>query len=205
MSKYRVGVRAWEAGSGFLRGMKLEDAANESLRSLRDRLDETVQLATLDGVEVVYVARFESSQPMRVVSNVGARLPAYATALGKSILADRSDAEVVELFGDVPFVKLTSRTCGSVGELVAELESVRRNGYALDEREVADEFSCVAVSIRDFTGRAIAAVSCTLAASRMPRRGPARDEFVATMRECAEEISVSLGWRGDRGPLAASS
>ena len=81
--RYRVGVRAWQAGQGYTRATNLASAARPHMAAARDELNETIQLAILDGIDNVYIAKVEAEHPLRLVSDVGTRLPAYATGLGK--------------------------------------------------------------------------------------------------------------------------
>src|SRR5205823_855964 len=107
--------------------------AKPHLEELGEQLGETVHFARLDGPDIVYLATRESRHYLRPFSRVGRRLPAYATSLGKSILAERDDAEVEKLLPtDLP--ALTKYTLDRPG-LLADLAAVRERGYAIDNEE----------------------------------------------------------------------
>lgn len=191
--RYRIGPTAWEVGVKYLRHPDLPTLALRHLRSARDQVHETIQLAVLDGVENVYVAKAESQNALRFVSEVGTRLPAYSTALGKVLLSHLSDADLRERFDAVEFVPFTARTIKSFDALVAELEKVRVQGYAIDDGDFVEGVSCVAVQITDENDAAIAAISCSMPSSHSGDHS--LEAIVDQLRHAAEAISHDLGGR----------
>src|SRR5690606_10655846 len=111
-------------------------------------LNETVQLSILDGTHNVYVAKFEAEHHLMLVSQVGSRLPAHATGLGKALLSGLDESELEQLYNRTNLERFTSRTITSLTELSAELELVRRRGYATDNGEYTIGVYCVAVPVR---------------------------------------------------------
>jgi IclR family acetate operon transcriptional repressor len=115
-----------------------------------DQLGESVNLATLDGDEIVYVAQVQPSENfMRMFTEVGRRTRPHATAVGKAILARFPDDEVVALLGRTGMPRYTPTTIGSPEEFLAAMEQVRTVGYALDEGEQEVGVRCVAVAVPD--------------------------------------------------------
>jgi DNA-binding IclR family transcriptional regulator len=120
----------------------------------------------LQGAEVVYLAREDAHRPVRLVSDMGTRLPAHACALGKVLLAQLSDAAVLQLL-PATLVAITDRTITRHEALLADLAAVRQSGLALDQEEVAAGLNCFAVYVGETsTGRRIA-VSTSIPTDRL--------------------------------------
>lgn len=192
--RYAVGVRAWEVGRSFLGGEDLATLARPAMQALRDDLNETVQLAVLDGRENVYVAKVDSSHPLALVSRVGARLPAHVTGVGKMMLSALPDDAVEALFEEVELRAYTPQSITDVRSLVAELRAIRDRGYSMDRGEFTRGVFCVAFPVRDSGGTTVAAVSVTVPDARVT------DDLIERMRigsqGCVEKISARLGWSG---------
>src|SRR5258708_32636390 len=105
------------------------------MEDLRDRLDETVQLAVLDGRYNVYVAKATGSQRLILASEVGRRLEAHATGLGKVLLAGLSEDELESRFKGVVMERHTSNTISDIASLKRELQVIRKRGYGRDNEE----------------------------------------------------------------------
>lgn len=155
---------------------------------------EPLQLAVLtDGPGVLYLARYDGDQALRLVSDVGRRLPASHTATGKAILASLSDDELQEQLGGVRSLPTpTERSLGSVRELLADLEATRRRGYALDDEETVNGLVCVAAVVPgtgDEPSRC--AVSHTMLKSQATEDHT--KEVVPIVRRIASEIGVRSG------------
>ena len=141
----RLGLHALQVGTAYLDA----DEAVARTAALLDRLaattGETVQLARLDGQSVVYLAKRESTHPVRLISTIGGRLPAHATALGKALLAQRDPSDVRRSL-TFPLEALTSRTITDWKRLRAALQRTREQGYAVDREEAAEGLCCFAVA-----------------------------------------------------------
>lgn len=194
--KYSLGQQVFVLGMAYLHHNDLVDHAQPVIQDLNMRSGETVHFAVLDGAEVLYLSIKESSHPFRIVSQIGMRLPAHVTAVGKALLAERPTDEVLALYEGVGFAAFTPSSITSRGALVDELESIRAQGYSFDDEESNLGVQCVAAPVRDATGAAIAAISITSPTVRMDR-----DRFVKLARQGAEEISRRLGYH--RGSKAA--
>jgi DNA-binding IclR family transcriptional regulator len=139
------------------------------MRSIVDALNETVQLAVLDGVDTVYLARIDCSHPVRLASQVGVRLPAYATGLGKALLAGLPHEELTARLRNCSLTAFTAHTITSVVVLLRELNAIRERGYASDNEEYTPGLRCVAVPIRDRHGHDTAAMSISIPLMRASR------------------------------------
>jgi DNA-binding IclR family transcriptional regulator len=159
---YLIGVRAWEAGQAYARQRQLAQVARPVMERIVGALNETVQLAVLDGLENVYLAKVDCSHPVRLQSEVGRRLHAHGTGLGKALLAFLPPDELRARLAGAPLPAFTPRTITDAARLLAELEATRLRGYAIDDQEYTPGLQCVAVPIFDHLGRAVAALSVSI-------------------------------------------
>jgi len=163
----------------------------------------------LDGVDVVYVDRLESSQTLRLFTETGRRVPVHCTSSGKVLLAHLPPERCAQVLAEAPLTQLTSRTITDPVALQAELARVRLRGWAeaVDEREIG--VASVAAPVRDRSGRVIAAISIGAPAIRL---GAARRrELASVVQEAGEAASRRLGWsppmtapRASQAPAASS-
>ncbi|TQS45462.1 IclR family transcriptional regulator [Cryptosporangium phraense] len=165
----RLGLRLFELGQLVPRPRDLLDVAAPFLSDLREATHQTVHLAVLDGVEVVYVQKLGGHRGPEIPSRLGGRMPAYCTAVGKALLAFAVPGVVdVVLGGSLP--RRTPRTVVAPGLIRAELASVRRRGVAEEHEESAAGIACVAAPVLSPGGTAVAAVSITGWAGRLDVR-----------------------------------
>lgn len=190
--KYRVGIRLWEAAQSFELDRELAQVATPFLREANAELDETVQLAVLDGIENVYIAKVEANHHLKLISQVGSRLPAHATGLGKVLLAGLAPEEVERRFAGVEMIKYTPSTVADMTGLQRELEAIRERGYGIDTSEYSIGVYCVAVPVHDRTGRVVAAISTSAPDARIDE--DLKHRMVTTLRKNAERIEQILGF-----------
>ena len=178
---YALGIHALLVGTSFLDADPYVRAVRPILVDLGERLDETVHLARLDGDDVVYLATQESHRYLRTVSRVGRRLPAHATGLGKAILASRPD--------DVPehLTALTAHTITDRPVLLADLESARARGYAVDDEENTLGLRCFGVALR-YTIPVRDALSCSVPLGRLD--GARQSEILAAMEDARRQAEA---------------
>jgi DNA-binding IclR family transcriptional regulator len=189
--RYTLDVGVLQLGQAYSAGVDVAGMFAPIGRKLRSVLDETVQLGVLSGHDAVYIARQESTQPVRLVALVGRRLPAHASAVGKALLAQLDDFELPSVLGDQPFPRLTYRTLTTYAELRRDLEATRRRGYAESREECIAGLHCVSASVFDHSGAAVAAISVSVPRFRM---GPGRRSRVAAeVVGAAAEMSQALG------------
>lgn len=189
--RYTLGIRAWQAGHAYLRAVDLADRARPHMETVRDQLGETVQLAVLDGRHNVYVAKVDGSQMLVLASAVGRRLAAHATGVGKVLLADLPAAERQALLSGQPLERFTAHTLADLGRLEEELALVRERGHSVDNEEYTEGVRCVAVPVRDHTGRAVAAMSVSVPTIRFDQSRA--DEALAGLTAAATALSTALG------------
>ncbi len=145
---FALGRRLAELGGAYLAGTDQIQEFYEASRRLPAASEETVQFAVLDGLEMTYLARHDGRQPVRLSSGIGRRLPASCTAAGKAALASLNVRELAQRLADVTTLPtLTPRSHRTVESLLADLEEVRRRGYAIDDQETAEGVVCYAVAV----------------------------------------------------------
>lgn len=190
--RYRVGIRAWEAGQAYSRGTELARVADPFLTDLVADVQETVQMAILDGVDNVYIAKRDSPHPFRLVSDVGRRLPAHTTALGKVLLASLDENDLEERLEGIRLERFTEFTLTSVAQLRDRLEKIRQDGYGEDDGEFTEGLYCVAVPIHAPDGSVAAAVSVSIPDARLPTDGERHKLFLSPLSAAAGLIESAL-------------
>lgn len=189
---YRLGLVVFELGEAVRVHLDLHAAAGPVLAALREQTGESSQVGILDGTQVVYVDRLESSQSLRLFTETGRRVPMHCTSSGKVLLAYLSDAEREALLARLPLPQLTPHTVTDPDALRAECERIRRRGWAeaVNEREVG--LASVAAPVRNADGVVIASVSIGAPVVRLG--APRRRELGGIVAEAGEAISRRLGW-----------
>lgn len=192
---YRLGLGLFELGRSYLDQVSLVPAFNQYARELVERCAETVKLVIRDGCDVVYLAAQEGPHSVRLVALVGSRRPAHVTAVGKVLLAQLPEAELIDLYRDYSFVKPTPAAIDSLAGLQAALATVYVEQIAYDLQESSIGVNCVAAPIRDESGKVVAAMSIGVPHDRWSetRKG----ELTTLIRQYAAKLSQALGWRGE--------
>jgi len=192
--KYQLGLKALELGMAKLHQMDLVREATPYLKELVNQCNETVHLGALNEGEVLYLAKEESSQTIRMISYVGKRAPLHCTALGKVLLAYLSAEERKKILGKEVLPRLTENTITDKGELEKELGKVREQGFALDREENEKDVRCVAAPIRNYQGEVIAALSISSPIFRIDKN--AQNDLKEALVETSKKISKRLGYNG---------
>lgn len=191
-SGFALGRRLAELGGVYLASVDVVTDFYEAVRRLAVVSEETAQMAVLDGIEVTYLARHDGKQPIRLASEIGRRLPATCTALGKAALAslDRDDL-AARLRGVAQLPQLTPRSHRTVAALLDDLDEVRRRGFAIDNEETAEGVMCFGVAIR---GRAATGELYAVSATLLKARADAgrREAIVADLQRLARLLSNPL-------------
>jgi IclR family KDG regulon transcriptional repressor len=188
---YRIGLRAFEVGSLYLRHNDLYDAAIAPMRDLAARTHYNVYLGVLHQDHVVYVATVDGGGPIQVRVTVGSRAFAHATAMGKVLLAALGEDDLARVLGPGPLRKVTDTTTSSVDRLRTELGRVRAQGHAANRGESYREIGSVAAPIRDRTGSVIAAVSTGFPLDLTSEKQVS--QMTTATIACADDISRRLG------------
>jgi IclR family KDG regulon transcriptional repressor len=193
--RYRLGSRIWELAQAFHEVEDLRTLMKPLMDEVVERTGETVQLAVLDGISAVYLALSESPHPMKLTSRAGARLPAYTSAIGKTLLAALDPEDAACRLDGAELTRLTDHTIVSVRALLEELERTHQRGYGIDDEEFAIGLRCIAVPVRDLDGKVVAAISVSMPTPRYSRAAAANAR--KALAEAAEKATAVLGrWQG---------
>src|SRR5215207_10028571 len=163
---FSLTARVLELGYAYLSSLSLPEVAESHLEALVAEVNESSSVSVLDGMDVVYVARVPVSRIMTVAISVGTRFPAYATSMGRVLLAGLPDDELATYLARVRLQRLTPRTISSIAALRGELARVRSQGWAIVNQELEEGLRAIAAPIRDRSGQVVAAVNVSAHASR---------------------------------------
>ena len=189
--RYAPTPRVLAIGYAYLSSMDIWQAAQPFLAELADLSQESCSAATLDGTDVVYVARVASRRVMAVNLSVGARVPAYPTSMGRVLLAGLGPDELDRYFDSVPLVPLTPRTVTDQAELRGIVARVREQGWSLVDEELEDGLRSIAAPIHDRHGRVVAALTICGHAGRITTE-QLRDELLPPLVAAAKQITHQI-------------
>ena len=188
---FRLTPRVLDLGYAYLSSLSLPEVAAPHLERLVEEVHESSSMSVLDGDDIVYVARVPMARIMTVAINVGTRFPAYATSMGRVLLAGLPEKALEEYLGRVTLRRLAARTTTSVDALRAELTRVRAQGYAIVDQELEGGLRAVAAPVRDKAGTTVAAINVSSHASRSSME-KIRRELVPKLRAAAARIEADL-------------
>lgn len=189
---YAIGVRLARLASGASYQTTLRKLSRPILQQLWRVTGETVNIAVLDGREVLYLDVMESSHTFRLVSQVGMRRPVYCTALGKAMLSFIPEEEQQYFFEGMSFERFTPHTIRGAVQLRKEFALIRQRGYSIDNEEAYLGSRCIAAPIFEASGKIAAALSVSGPTTRVTReRVPV---VAAAAKSAATAISRTLGY-----------
>ncbi|MEU9135951.1 IclR family transcriptional regulator C-terminal domain-containing protein [Streptomyces sp. NPDC048404] len=187
---FRLTPRVLGLGFPPLSRTTLPEIAAPHLTELSQRLHDSVSLAVLTGDEIQYTGHVSTRGIMSVHVTVGTRLPAYATSLGRAILADLPETRATEILAGAS--EAVSRRIGTAPELFrAELDRVRKAGYALVDEELEQGLRSIAVPVRDLAGRTVAAVNVAMHSGRRTAEACVSD-VLPELRATATRVEADL-------------
>ncbi|GAA0913096.1 IclR family transcriptional regulator [Nonomuraea longicatena] len=189
--RYRLGMALARLGARAQDQVSLRDVARPALVELTRLTGMNSRLAVPDGGQAVVVDQVSNRERIQVDLRMGTRELPHCTGLGKALLAEMTDAEVLELVGRVGLPRRTGHTITDADTLLAHLKTVRELGYAVDDEEDADGVFCIGSALRDHTGACAGAVSITSLKRDLPAWK--YQELGRQVRESAEQISRALG------------
>lgn len=191
--KYHLGVALFRLGALVRRRMDVSNEARPYLYELREKINESVHLAILDGAEIMYVYNLESRHAIRMRSDIGVRKPVHCTAEGQAILAFQPP-ETIERVIAAGLPPRTSKTITSPDKFMKALAAVRQRGCAIEDEESEPGMVCLAAPIRDDSGAVVAAVGIAGPVTRLSRKSIAA--VTPHVIAAAEQVSTRLGYRG---------
>ncbi|OXS79066.1 IclR family transcriptional regulator [Domibacillus enclensis] len=190
--KYSLGFKLFERGSLVIGQLDLRIIARKHLEELSATTNLTVHLVVLDGQEGVYIDKVEGSGVTVVYSRVGRRVPLHTSAVGKSLIVTKSDQELNQLLEGYEYTTPTEKSIRSKEEFLSVIKQARIAGYSVDNEENEPGIFCMAVPIKDYSGKVIAAISMSMPASKM--NAELLEKYVAMLKECTANISRELGY-----------
>lgn len=191
--RYRHSARMLSLGLTALDSFDLRALALPHMQRLSERTGETVKLAILDGVEIVFLASVVVREKLSMPTPAGHRLPAYLTALGKALLAFQPPERWDALLRMIDFKPRTPRTITDPVRFRAELARTRARGYAIGDQEMIMGQSSIAAPIRDRRGIAVAAVNVSTLRYDLKKHS-LTDKLTRETVACARQISKELGF-----------
>lgn len=198
--RYGLGPSAVELGHAAIRSLDLVSTAAKPLQALADETGFTASMATLDGPDIVYVDRRRPARAgsrIELNTQVGSRLPAYCTSMGKVLLAHRDPDSVRVILDRTDLTRRGPKTITAREQLTSVLRSVASQGYAVTDEELGPGLRSVAAPVRDRDGQVVAAVNVSL---HMGAWAASMDVIVGRVKEplcrTGNEISRRLGHQG---------
>ncbi len=193
--RYRPGPKVLRLGFSALNSLEMAQVARPYLKALSDECGETTNMTIRDGAEIVYVARNKTQQIISVNLQLGSRLPVHCTSMGKAQLIDFSRQELDDLLGGGPYPVMGPNTITTLDGLVAELDQVRRRGYAINDEELTAGLRSVAAPVRNRDGEVAAAINISAPSARASRE-EMENVLAPMMMNTARKISLALGANG---------
>lgn len=188
--RYTIGLTAYRIGIRYTNNLDVIGVIEPELRAFAKTVGKTVFFGVRSDHEVVYICKSEPENPIITTATVGTKNPMYCTSLGKAILA-YSDEEIRnQIIGRIKFRKKTEKTILNRELLTAELDKVRRQGYALDARELEDHMECVGAPVFGADGSVLGAISV----SSLYKPTEDYEELGQAVAEKASELSRLLGY-----------
>jgi len=188
---FRLTPRVLTLGYAYLSSLSLPGIAEPHLEQLVSEVHESSSMSVLDGRDIVYVARVPTSRIMTVAINVGTRFPAYATSMGRVLLAGLDAPALEEHLASLALEPFTDRTVSSLDDLRARIDETRAHGYALVDQELEHGLRSIAAPVRNRHGQVVAAVNVSSHVSRVTR-DKARRELLPPLLRCVQEIETDL-------------
>ena len=196
--RYRLGPKVLDLGFSALSSMDLLEISAPHLRQLSDETQRTVNLAILDGTDVVYIERCRAARPgQREIDlnlHVGARLPAYCTAMGKAILAFVPEERLEEIIERIDFVPRGPNTLTDPKAFREELVKIRASGIAINDEELAYGLRSIAAPIYSQSGDVLAALNLAIHRTIVSMEELV-ERFAPAVIQTANDISLSMGHR----------
>ncbi len=197
---YRLTTRTMQLGFTFLSRLPLVELAQPLLDQLRAEVGASTHLAVLEGGDLVYLALSRTALPTAINVHVGSRMPAYASSIGRVLLAHLPPEERDRLMGDAPIPALTPKSTVDPQAFRAKLEAARRDGFIFNAEEYHLGIRSVAAPVFNAQGQVAAGINAT-ALTTVFSDARVQSEVIPAVRRAALELSAGLGHRVPRSAL----
>lgn len=191
--RYILTRKILSLGFNFLTISNLTKIARHHIDELSSMLQRTVNLAVLDGFEIVYLYRKEVTRFLKYDLGPGSRLPAYCSSAGKILLAGLDDEALESLIHQHQLLPVTPKTITSNSLLLKEIKQTRERGYSICDRELSMDLYSMAVPLFNDQGKLVAAVNVTMGAGN--DRNTSKNKVVKMLMQKGEELSRMLGYQ----------
>lgn len=188
-SLYYINLKTFEVGARFVENNRHFRYAREVLENIVSRTGETAHMAVLDGTDVVYISKFDYSHAIRMVSIIGRRIPAHATAIGKALLSGYSNDEIRAMYQGKSLERLTENTVVDLDMLIEQLDRARLVGYTSEREESTRGIECVGVAVGKPSNPTHIAIS--LSVSVDPAR-ESMEKFITPLLEAKHYLQAML-------------
>ena len=189
---YSLGIQFVELASRRLNNVELVTEARPYLAELTNIAKQSSHLAILDESDAVYIDKVELVRNLRLYSQIGKRIPIYCSGLGKSLLLDKSDKDILERFENCRTVKLTEKTKINSQDYLQEIKKSRRTGYTVDDEELDEGIRCIAAPVYDYRSKIVAAISIAGPCDVISRKN--EENISNLVKKYALLISKRLGY-----------
>ena len=189
---YKIGLKLIEAVSYYIDSLELQTEVRPYIAQITAKFGLTSHLGVLEGDKVVYIEKMDIFSNIKLYSQIGLRMPAYCSSLGKCLLANFSNTQLRSIMGQTEFTRFTHNTITTIEALQKEIDTVRQQGWAIDNEEFEIGHRCIGAPVYDYRGDIIAAISASgntsiLTDARIP-------EIAEYLKQTAVEISQNMGY-----------
>jgi IclR family transcriptional regulator, pca regulon regulatory protein len=193
---YILGPQGWALGLSIVNRIDLKNIAHPYLKDLSDSVGEIVSLGIVEGPEMIYLDRIKTRHILNLNLNIGARLPAHSTSLGKAVLAFLPEPELAAFLHSFELKSFTRNTITDETKFREELRRIRKRGFSINNGETDNGIRSVAAPVRDSSGRAIASINISVPSIRVTLED-LQTRFAREVTRVAGAISEALGFRGN--------
>jgi len=185
---FSLTAKVLDLGFSYLSTLDIWHNAKPLMNALVEQLNESCSAAVLDGVDVVYVARVATTKRiMSITINVGTRLPAFVTSMGRVLLADMSASALNEFLENCQIEQFTQYTITNKTELIAEIAKVKQQGYSMVEQELEIGLTSISVPVHNGEGDVIAALNVSTHMSQTARQ-QIFEVILPALQQCAHQV-----------------
>ena len=188
VGRYQAGTALFSLGAGFSDSFPILKYVHQQLEFLVNTLGETCYFGILDGNCVLYLDKVDSPQPLRMLTSIGKKLPAYSTGIGKALLIGKTEDQLRQLYPE-GLQPLTDRTITDFRQLADQLNQAMTDGYAWEIEESTPHVRCFAVPVWKF-GKAVAAVSVSIPLFRYSEQN--RDKLICALQDTVSSLSKTI-------------
>ncbi|MCX7344791.1 MAG: IclR family transcriptional regulator [Alphaproteobacteria bacterium] len=186
-----LGRKLYEFGMAYHGHVDLLRDGSIVAEELRNETGETVQLSVLENDQMMVLLKEEGVRPLRIISNVGSRVPINWAAAGRLLVSDLDDKTLTRLLTATVRQSPSGKATMDVKKIIAQVRRYRRQGYATELNEANEHAGCIAAPIIDAAGRCIAALSVVVPEQRLAR--PNREHLIVSVIKAAEKLSRRIG------------